>query len=61
MNWLCPLCGLKEMPYGTTCPGFKDGSCENSDKLHITGEQYRDQQELSEEKGVGISQISDEA
>ncbi len=61
VSWSCPLCGLRTFPYGTTCPSFKDGTCENMDKLHITGTHYlTDQPQTAKVTSIGIAQISDE-
>lgn len=56
--WLCPLCGLKEMKYGSTCLEFKSGLCPNIDKVHLTGQYYL--HEVVSSVGLGISEISNE-
>lgn len=60
-TWLCPIDGLVRMPYGTTCPKFKDGTCENIARAHITGQTYLTKKPDSDKvTSIGIAQISDE-
>jgi hypothetical protein len=55
--WKCPLCGVKEMKYGTSCDNYP--YCGN--KPHITGKRYvESNEENNDSVSVGIAQISDE-
>ena len=56
-DWLCPLCALVRMPYGTTC---KVKPCEN--EPHITGKFYLGLtiDSPKDAKSIGIASISNE-
>lgn len=60
-NWLCPVCGLVDMPYGTmTCEGKP--ACGN--EAHATGQYFVDENGAllkvgqSPNNGIGISEIA---
>lgn len=53
-TWLCPLCALVRMKYGTTCEHFEDGTCENIDAVHLTGQFYL------KEHNISVAEIDNE-
>lgn len=63
-TWLCPLCGLVEVPYGKGCEGGL--TCPNREHAHITGRFYIEREKgnnvrpFSEAASIGISKVSDE-
>lgn len=67
MNWLCPICGLKEFQYGTSpcklkfCqnkPNSTGSWYINEDKIRCEQEAYGIMESEKEVRGVGISEIA---
>ena len=56
-TWICPLGTKIKLKYGTTCTDYPQ--C--GDTLNINGEFYQKQKQQKEDKGLGISEISDES
>ncbi|MEO0597594.1 MAG: hypothetical protein AAF126_15910 [Chloroflexota bacterium] len=53
-QWLCPLCAVKRIKYGTSCNEHPD--CGN--QLNINGRWYAENAGSKDAKGIGISEIA---
>lgn len=61
LDWLCPLCSKRRMPYGTSCVDYKEGACPNQNDLNVNGQWYANQDKKADDsKAIGIAAISDE-